>query len=116
MEQQCGREETRGNIGPVDFVIKCVELSAVVEGIQYERDETENIKVNRARGVPAANENEQPDKKIQEPNDAEIIFDRSRLFRRRCDQRRFKFFAVARQFVTNLIPKPRSPQLARYLC
>ena len=43
-----------------------IQLSAVVKAIKNERNQAENVEVNRARRVPAANENEKSDEKIEQ--------------------------------------------------
>src|SRR5262249_4499993 len=83
---------------------------AVVERIQDERDQTEYVEMNRARGVPAANENEQPDKQIQQADDPQIVFYVGGLGIRRRDYRGFKLLGIAGQTIVNLGPDAGAPQ------
>ena len=72
--------------------------------IQDERDQAKNVEMNGARRVPAAHENEQADEEVKQPEDAQIVFNRRRIFLRRGDHRRLKGAAVAEQLVADFGP------------
>ena len=67
-----------------------------------------------ARGVPAADENEQADEQIEQAHDAQVILGCQRLFCRRREQRGFEFLAAARKFVAHLGPQPRTVETPRH--
>src|SRR5437660_12140822 len=73
VKQQCGHREASHNFRPVDFPVESVQLPAEVERPKYERGKAENVKVDSAGSVPAANENEQADEEIQQADDAKVI-------------------------------------------
>ena len=60
--------------------------------------------MDRARGVPAADEDKQSDEQVQQGGDAQIIFDGRGVFLRCGDQRSFEGAAVAAQFVADFSP------------
>ena len=60
--------------------------------------------MNGARRVPAAHKNEQADEQVKQPEDAQIVFNRRRVFLRGGDHRRFEGAAVAEQLVADFRP------------
>src|SRR5882762_703493 len=106
MQQQRRREQTRYDSRPIDFLIEGVPLAAVMERTNNKGNQTKDVKVHRPRRVPSADENEQADEEIQQADNAEIILDTDGLVRRRGNQPGFKFFAVTREFIAKLGPKP----------
>src|SRR5258705_12704189 len=109
MKQQCRGKEARDDAGPIHFVVEGIELAAVLEGIQDEGNQAENVKMDGARGVPAAHENEKSDEKIQKADEAAVVSDGIGFFRGSGDDRSFKLAAVAGQFVAHLGPEPGVP-------
>ncbi len=73
MEQQGRRKKSRRDARPIDFLIKGVELAAVLEGIEDEGDQAENVKMHSARRIPAPDKNEHPDEEVEKSYYAEII-------------------------------------------
>src|ERR1700687_2023576 len=65
-----------------------------------------------ARGIPPAHEDEQADEEIQKAYKPAVILDGSRLIRRSGDDGGLKLAAVAREFVTDLVPESGMPQAA----
>src|SRR5208282_5433511 len=110
MQQQCRHHHLRQDFDPIDFVIEGVQLSAVVEREENERDEAENIKVHGARRVPAARKNEKADEEIDQANNAGVILDGGWFFGRSSYERSLKLLAVPGQSVAHLRPQPRAPQ------
>jgi len=78
--------------------------------IEDEGNQAENIKVNGARRIPPPHKDEHSDEEIQKPDYAKVIFYGGGLLGRRSNQGRLKLFAVARQFIPHLGPKPCTPQ------
>src|SRR5882672_727130 len=112
MKQQCRRKEARDNAGPINFIIEGIELAAVLEGIQDEGNQAEHVKMDGARGVPAAHENEKPDEEVQQADEAAIAFDGIGFFGGGGDEGSFKLAAITGQFVANLGPKAGVPEAA----
>ncbi len=81
-----------------------------MERPENEGDQAKDVKMHRARSVPAADENEQADKKIEQAYDAQVILGRQRLFRRRCEEWCFEFLTTARKLVAHLGPETRAVQ------
>ena len=48
MEEHRGREESGGDVAPVDDLIEVVQLAGIVEGGEDEGDQAEQVKVQRA--------------------------------------------------------------------
>src|SRR5712664_1891676 len=113
MEQQSRRQEARNNLRPIDFPVKGVKLSAVVEGPANKRNQAKDIKVHGTRGIPPPNEDEKSDEQEQQAHDAQIVFRSERLFGRRGDERSLKLFAAARKLVAHLRPEPGAIQAPR---
>src|SRR5579859_1303189 len=109
MEKQGGSEKTGYDAGPIYLVVESVQFAGVLEGIKDERDQAENIKVDGARSIPAANKNEKAYEKIEESDEAPIILDGSGLLGGSGDNGRFKFAAVAGELVAHLGPQPVVP-------
>src|SRR5712692_11727443 len=86
-----------------------------MEGPENERDQAEHVKMHGARSVPAADENEQTDKQIEQANDSQVILSRKRLLGRRGEQRRFELLATTRKLVVHLRPEPGTVQPSRDL-
>src|SRR6267154_3182063 len=105
MKQQSRRKQASDDAGPIHLIVEGIELAAVLEGIQDEGNQAENVKMDGARGVPAAHENEESDEKVQKADEAAVILDGIGLFRGGGDDRRFKLAAVAGQFVSALGPE-----------
>ncbi len=80
-----------------------------MEGVENEGNQAENVKMNGSRRVPPSYENEYADKKINQANDAQIIFRGDRLFGGRDHYRRFKRVAVSRKFISQLAPEACAP-------
>src|ERR1700733_11091082 len=99
-----GLQQQRHHVAPVNDPVEGIQLAAVMKTIQDERDQAKNVEMNGARRVPAAHENEQADKEVKEPEDAQIVFNRRRIFLRGSDHRRFKGAAVAEQLVADFRP------------
>src|SRR5712675_616164 len=112
MKQQCRRKQARDNAGPIHFIVKGIEFAAVLEGIEDEGNQAEDVEMNGTRGIPAAHENEKSDEKIQEADEAAIVFDGIGLFRGSGDDGSFKLAAVTSQFVAHLGPKTGVPEAA----
>ena len=115
MQQQRGGQQTSDHTRPVHFEVEGVQFSTVLEGVENERDQAEDIEVNRARGVPSADENEQPDEQVKEPNHAEIVFNGDGFVGRSGDQPGLKLYSAAGEFVAQLGPKPGAKQPARHV-
>src|SRR5882672_12912390 len=113
MEQQSRRQEARNNLRPIDFPVKGVKLSAVVEGPANKRNQAKDIKVHGTRRIPSPSEDEKSDEQEQQAHDAQIIFRGERLFRGCGDERSLKLFAVARELVPQLRPEPGAIQAPR---
>src|SRR5712664_4118549 len=113
MEQQGRCEEACHDLRPIDFPVKSVKLSAVVEGPTDEGNQTKDIKVHGTRGIPPPNEDEKSDEQEQQAHDAQIVFRGERLFGRRGDEGSLKLFAVARKLVAHLRPEPGAIQTPR---
>src|ERR1700751_6117682 len=80
-----------------------------MEGVENEGNQAENVEMNGARRVPPSYENKYTDKKIDQANDAQIIFRGDRLFGG-CDHyRRFKRVAFSRNFIAQLAPEACTP-------
>src|SRR5580693_9033893 len=105
MKQQGRREQTRCNLCPVDFPVEYVQFSAEVKRTKDEGNQAENVEVHRAWRVPPANENEQPNEKIEQAHDAQKVLGGERLFRGGRNQRRFEFVAAARKLIARLGPE-----------
>src|SRR5690242_15525324 len=69
-----------------------------------------------ARRVPAADENEQADKEIEQPYDAQIVFGSEWFFSGRRKQRRFELFSAAGQLIVYLRPQASAVQTPSDLC
>src|SRR3974390_1385404 len=102
MQQKRGGQQPRDHARPVHFEVKRVQFSAVLEGIENERDQAEDIEVHSAGGVPSADKNKQTDEQIKQSNHPEIVFDSDGLVRRSGDQAGLKFFPVAREFIAQV--------------
>src|SRR5882672_7606224 len=109
MKQQCRRKQARDNAGPIHLIVEGIELDAVLEGIEDEGNQAEDVEMNGTRGIPAADENEKYEEKIQKADEAAIVFDGIWLFRGSGDDGSFKLAAVASQFVAHLCPEPGVP-------
>ena len=110
MEQQGWCQNVRHNFRPVYFPVKDVEFFTIVERPADEGNQTKDVKVHGPRGVPPADENEQPDEQIEQTHDPLVILDREWLFLRRRNKRRLEFLTTARELVTHLSPEPRTIQ------
>ena len=66
MDEQRGLDEPGGRVAPVDDPVEGIQFAAVVEAVKNERNQTENIEMDGAGRVPAADENEQADEKIEQ--------------------------------------------------
>src|SRR6266478_9470899 len=86
-----------------------------MERPENEGDQAKDVKMHGAGGVPAADENEQADKQIEQAYDAQVILGRKRLFRRRCEEWCFEFLTTARKLVAHLGPETRAVQTASNL-
>src|SRR5258707_15068414 len=80
-----------------------------MEGVENEGNQAENVKMNGSRRVPPSYENEYSDKKINQANDAQIIFRGDRLFGGGGHYRRFKKIALSRKFLSQPAPEGRAP-------
>src|SRR5713226_3574874 len=87
-----------------------------MEGIEHEGGQTEQIEMDRARGRPAAQEDEQPDEQIEQPDDSQIVLNRRGLVGGDGDQRGLEFPPFTRQAVARLRPYPQAPQSLGDLC
>ncbi len=110
VKQQRRSQQARYNLRPVNFPVKGVQLSAEMERPENEGDQAKNVKVHGARGVPAADKNEQADEQIKQAYDAKVILGCERLFRGRCEQWRFEFLTTTGKFVAHLGPEPSTVQ------
>src|SRR5580700_6317542 len=110
MQQQRRHQHLRKNFDPVNLVVESVQLPAVVEGEENEGHQTENVEMHGARRIPAARKDEKPDEKINQAEDARIIFDGGWFLGRSGDEPSLKLFVIARQFVANFGPEPRPPK------
>lgn len=54
------------NVSPQDRPVERVQLTCVVEGIQYKRGHAENVEVRGARSRPAAEKNVKPNREINQ--------------------------------------------------
>jgi len=109
VQKQRRRQQPRHHARPVDFVVEIVQLPAVVEAVEDERHQAENVKVNGARRIPAANEDKDSDEEIDQPDDAKVIFRGERFGGRGNDHRRLKRFAAALHLVAQLAPESGPP-------
>ncbi len=96
MQQQCGRQQQRGDLRPINLVVEGVQLAAVVERIKNKRNKAEDVEVDGARRIPPADKNKQTDEQVKQADGAKIIFNRSGFFRGRGHQRRLELLAIAR--------------------
>src|ERR1700682_1640376 len=110
MQQQRRCQQPCHDTSPIHLVIERIQLSAVMERIQDEGKKTEDVKMDRARRVPAAHENKEPDEQVQQTNEAAISLNGHGLLHRSGDKKRFKLASVPNQLVTDLIPQPDPPQ------
>ena len=81
--------------------------------VENKRDQAKNVEMNRARRIPTADKNEQADEEVKQPEDAQVIFNRSGIFLRCGDHRRFKGAAVANQLIADFGPGPDVEQHSR---
>src|SRR5437660_7679558 len=115
MEQQRRSQQARHNLRPVDFPVEDVQLSAEMERPENEGNQAKDIKVDRARSVPPANENEQANKQIKQAHDSQVVFGREGFFGRRGEQGSLEFLAAAGKLIVYLGPKPSAVQPTRDL-
>src|SRR5260370_28498615 len=87
-----------------------------MERPENEGDQEKNVKVHRARGIPAADENEQANEQIEQAYDSQVILGREGLFGRGGEDWRFEFLTTAGKFVAHLGPEPSSVQPPGDLC
>src|SRR5712675_1657266 len=109
MKQQCRRKQARDNAGPIHLIVKGIELTAVLEGIEDEGNQAEDVEMNGTRGIPAAHENEKTDEEVQKTDESAIVFNGIGFFRGSGDDGSFKLAAIAGQFVAHLGPEPGVP-------
>ena len=102
MHQQRRLKKHGDDVGPVNGPVERIQFAGVVKGVENEGDQAENIKVDGARRGPAAHKNEQADKEINEPEDAQIVFNGGRLFGRDGDQLDVEYFSGALDLVARL--------------
>ncbi len=81
-----------------------------MEGPENEGNQAKDVKMHGARSVPAANEDEQADEKIEQPHDSQVVLSRKRLFGRGGEKRGFEFLTTTGKFVMYLGPKPGAVQ------
>src|SRR5271169_3884532 len=105
MKQQGRRKQTCRNLCPINFPVEYVQFSAEVKRTKDEGNQAENVEVHGAWRVPSANENEQPNEKIEQAHDAQKVLGGERLFRGGRNQRRFEFVAAARKLIAHLGPQ-----------
>src|SRR5215472_10934032 len=74
MQQERWGKQPCHNAGPIDFIIERIELSAVVKAVENERHQAEDVEVNGARRVPPADENKNSNEKVDQADNAKIIF------------------------------------------
>src|ERR1051325_4708534 len=110
MQQQSRCKQSRHNPGPIHFVIKRIQFSAVVERAENERHETKDVKMDRARRIPSLPQNKKSDEEIKQSGKPQIVFDGSWLMGRSRYAGGVKFLAVARELVPHLVPQACSPQ------
>src|SRR5580704_10996407 len=116
MNQQSRLQKPRDGLRPIDGCVKGIQLPGVMKAVKDERHQTKNVKVNSARSVPAANENEQPNEDIEKRGDPQIIFDRRGRVLRRSHQRRLKSGLAAMHLVAHFSPGTRVKQDSRNIC
>src|SRR6267378_1492712 len=102
VEKQSRRQQARHNLRPVNFPVKRVQFSAEMERPENEGNQAKNVKMHGARSVPAANEDEQADEKIEQPHDSQVVLGRKRLFGRGGEKRGFEFLTTTGKFVMYL--------------
>ena len=71
MEEERGLKRPRDDVRPEDGLVNEVPLAGVFQSVQGERNETEQIKVKRAWSGPAAEENVNADREIDESDEAQ---------------------------------------------
>ncbi len=77
VQEQRRLQHSGGDVAPIDDPVEIVQLAGVLEGISDERDETENIEVRRAGSGPAAQQDVEPDAKIDERNQSQPVVERA---------------------------------------
>src|ERR1700685_2594461 len=77
VQEESSLKQSSRDVPPVNGRIKSVQFSRVMERVGNERDQTEDIKVSRARRGPAPQQNIQPDAKIDKSNQAKPVVLRS---------------------------------------
>src|ERR1700733_2614396 len=113
MNQQRGLQEERDNIGPIDRVVKRIQLAGVMKAVKNERGQAKNVEMNRAWSVPAADEYKQADKNIEKRGNTQIILDRRRSILRSGHQGGLKSGLATVHLVANFGPRAHAKQNPR---
>ena len=104
VNEQSGLQHPCDFVGPVDDVVERVQLPAVMEAVENERNQAENVEMHRPRRIPAARKNEQPDEQIQDGRNAQVVFDAERFVLRGRDQRDLEGLVAAPNLILHLRP------------
>src|SRR6185437_7671627 len=94
MQQQRGLQQSGYDGSPINFPVKRGELARILKRVKDKGDQTKNVEVYRACGVPTTGKNEESDKKVQHAHNAQIIFNRRGPGRRLDYELYLKFLAT----------------------
>ncbi len=75
VQDQGGLKGRGEDVAPVDHPVEGIELAGVVEGVEDERDQTEDEEMEGLRGRPAAEEDVEADGEIDQRDDALNLVD-----------------------------------------
>src|ERR1700733_4485500 len=109
MHEECRLQKQRDYIAPIDRPIEGIELIAIVEAVQHERNQAKDIKVDSARRIPAANKNKKTDEKVKKCSDPQVVFDRCGVLLRRGNKGGLKGLAIASNLIRNFHPRTHAP-------
>ena len=76
-----------------------------MKAVKDERDEAEQVEMDGAGCIPAANEDEEADEKVEQGGDSKVVFERGGILLRCGDERNFKRLTVAQNAVAQLHPR-----------
>src|SRR5262245_24832776 len=104
MQKYRWSQQAGGHIREVDHLVERVQLAGVMERREDERDQAENVKVQRLVRTAAPEIDEQPDHQVGDSY--QIKIGNSRIFGHFSDdQRGFELDAPSRDLVLGLVPR-----------